>query len=119
MPEPPILKFTGCIRANFPLCPICPKASNFPCRPQPKEFLSRSAFAAARDDSRQVSTAFYLRNTSQTATFIGTDGKRLAKIHARVDLPHDSNGSYIIPLKAVEEMVRMLDVKKRSLRKSR
>ncbi|MGC1879086.1 MAG: DNA polymerase III subunit beta [Rhabdochlamydiaceae bacterium] len=76
-----------------------------------KELLSRSAFAAARDDSRQVLNGVLLEHAAQTATFIGTDGKRLAKIHSNVDLPPEFNGSYIIPLKAVEEMIRMLDVK--------
>lgn len=76
-----------------------------------KELLSRSAFAAARDDSHQVLNGILLQYAGPIATFIGTDGKRLAKIHTTVDLPADYKGSFIIPLKAVEEMVRMLDVK--------
>ncbi len=74
-----------------------------------KELLSRSVFAAAREDSRQVLNGVLLQNTAQVATFIGTDGKRLAKIHANVDLPPDFTGSYIVPLKAVEEIIRLLD----------
>ncbi|MBS0650336.1 MAG: DNA polymerase III subunit beta [Verrucomicrobia bacterium] len=76
-----------------------------------REMLSRTAFAAARDDSRQVLNGVYLQQANQTATFIGTDGKRLAKIHVPVDLPPEQTGSYIIPLKAVDEMIRILDNK--------
>ncbi len=79
-----------------------------------KEMLSRTAFAAARDDSRQVLNGVYLQQGNQTATFIGTDGKRLAKIHVQVELPAEQTGSYIIPLKAVDEMVRILDTKEES-----
>ncbi len=76
-----------------------------------KEMLSRTVFAAARDDTRQVLNGVYLQQANQTAIFIGTDGKRLAKIHVPVDLPPEQTGSYIIPLKAVDEMIRILDNK--------
>jgi DNA polymerase III subunit beta len=82
-----------------------------------KEMLSRSSFAAARDDSRQVINGVLLQNSNQTATFIGTDGKRLAKIHSTVELPAEFQGSHIIPIKAVEEMVRVLDSKEDELAK--
>lgn len=76
-----------------------------------KELLSRSAFAAARDDSRPVLNGVLLQNQGSIVTFVGTDGKRLAKIHSFVDLPPDFQGSFVIPLKAAEEMIRLLDVK--------
>ena len=76
-----------------------------------RELLLRSSFAAARDDSRQVLNGVLLQNMAQVITLTGTDGKRLSKIHMHVDLPQESSGSFILPLKAVEEMVRMLDVK--------
>lgn len=79
--------------------------------PMLRDMLSRTAFAAARDDSRQVLNGVYFQQANQVATFIGTDGKRLAKIHVAVDLPPEQVGSYIIPLKAVDEMIRILDNK--------
>ncbi len=105
-------KVHGMHKSEFPALPDLSEGVQFSLPSAAlRELLSRSAFAAARDDSRQVLNGILLQNTSQVATFIGTDGKRLAKIHARVDLPQDFNGSFIVPLKAVEEMVRMLDVK--------
>ncbi len=76
-----------------------------------KDMLSRTAFSAARDDSRHVLNGILLQSASRLTTFIGTDGKRLAKIHTAVDLPPDHVGNYILPLKAVEEIVRLLDNK--------
>lgn len=105
-------KVHGMHKSEFPALPDLSEGTQFSLpSPALKELLSRSAFAAARDDSRQVLNGVLLQNTAHTATFIGTDGKRLAKIHANIDLPSQFEGSFIVPLKAVEEMVRMLDVK--------
>lgn len=105
-------KVHGMHKSEFPSLPDLSEGTQFALPSASlKELLSRSAFAAARDDSRQVLNGIFLQNAAQTATFIGTDGKRLAKIHTSVELPQEFSGSFIIPLKAVEEMVRMLDVK--------
>jgi DNA polymerase-3 subunit beta len=76
-----------------------------------REVLERSAFAAARDDNRQILNGILLRNLKRQASFIGTDGKRLAKVIAEVDLPEEHEGAYVLPLKAVEEIVKLLDPK--------
>jgi DNA polymerase III subunit beta len=111
-------KIHGMHKNEFPSLPDLSESAQFSISSAAlKELLSRSAFAAARDDSRQVLNAVLLQNTAQIATFISTDGKRLAKIHSNVDLPQEFNGSYIIPLKAVDEMIRMLDVKEEALAK--
>jgi len=105
-------KINGMHKSEFPSLPDLSDSIQFSILSASlKELLSRSAFAAARDDSRQVLNGVLLQNTAQVVTLIGTDGKRLAKIHSNVDLPEDVRGSYIVPLKAVEEMIRMLDVK--------
>jgi DNA polymerase-3 subunit beta len=79
-----------------------------------RDMLSRTAFAAARDDSRQVLHGVCLQYSNNKATFIGTDGKRLAKIDASLPLPGDHSGTYIIPLKAIDEAIRILDGKEES-----
>ena len=71
--------------------------------------LYRSVFSAAKDDSRFMLNGVYLNIINGMATFIGTDGKRLAKLHTDVDLDASFQGSYKLPLKAVEEMIKMLD----------
>ncbi|MFA5250946.1 MAG: DNA polymerase III subunit beta [Parachlamydiales bacterium] len=76
-----------------------------------KEVLAKTSFAAAKDDSRYVLNGLYLQIQNGEASFIGTDGKRLAKTQTKIDLDAAFQGAYIIPLKAVEEMIRMLDEK--------
>lgn len=76
-----------------------------------KEMLVRSSFAAARDDNRQVLNGILLQHKEQVATFIGTDGKRLARIFTNVEITQEKPGTYVLPLKAVEEMIKLLDGK--------
>ena len=105
-------KINGMHKSEFPTLPDLSEGSQFSISSAGlKELLTRSSFAAARDDSRQVLNGILLQHSNQVATFIGTDGKRLAKIHSNIALADEQAGSYIIPLKAVEEMIRMLDVK--------
>lgn len=72
-----------------------------------KEMLSRTSFAAARDDSRQELNGVSFQQIDNKVTFIGTDGKRLAQLHTSTDSAH--SGSYILPIKAVEEMTKILE----------
>jgi len=74
-----------------------------------KEMLSKSAFAAAREDSRHVLNGVLMKVDKSNAVFIGTDGKRLAKVNTAVDLSDDHKHDYLIPLKAVEEIVKTID----------
>jgi DNA polymerase-3 subunit beta len=105
-------KIHGMHKGEFPALPELPDSHSFEVSDNLlKEMFSRTAFAAARDDSRHVLNGILLQSSSTFATFIGTDGKRLAKIHTSVELPPDHAGHYILPLKAVEEMIRMLDNK--------
>ncbi len=105
-------KVQGMHKNEFPAFPDLSEGANFSIGAATlRDLLARTAFAAARDDSRQVLNGILLHYGNQNATFVGTDGKRLAKIHTAIDLPAEQTGSYIIPLKAVEETIRMLDAK--------
>ncbi len=81
-----------------------------------REMLTRSSFAAARDDNRQVLNGILLQKAGNLAVFVGTDGKRLAKIVTSIESAAESTSSYVLPLKAVEEMVKLLDNKEASSR---
>ncbi len=74
-----------------------------------KEMLMRTAFAAARDDSRQVLNGVLMQKAANLATFVGTDGKRLARNQVEFGEETSETGAYIVPLKAVDEIVKMLD----------
>lgn len=105
-----VFKINGMSKAEFPALPdlngspeIALTSSNL------KEMFSKTAFSAAREDSRYMLNGVQLQIANQKATFIGTDGKRLAKTTANVTLDPSIAGQYVIPLKAVEEMIKMLD----------
>ncbi len=76
-----------------------------------KEMLVRSSFSAARDDNRQVLKGILFQYREKLATFVGTDGKRLARLFADIEFGEGQVGSYVLPLKAVEEIIALLDVK--------
>jgi DNA polymerase-3 subunit beta len=103
-------KLNGMDRAEFPSLPDVTGSIHFKIsQSQLKDMLYRTAFAVSREDNRYVLTGVYMHFSNSTATFVGTDGKRLAKSHLSVDLDPSFTGNYIIPLKAVEEIVKNLE----------
>lgn len=74
-----------------------------------KTLLQRSAFAAAKEDSRHVLNGLQMKLESNKLTLTGTDGKRLSKLFAEGSFQFESKLDVIIPLRAVEEMIKMLD----------
>lgn len=75
-----------------------------------KEALSRSSFAAAGlDDRRPMLNTLSLACSGKIATFLSTDGKRLAKIVTPLGLSQEHSSSYAIPLRIVSEMIHLLD----------
>jgi len=74
-----------------------------------KTLLQRSAFSAAKEDSRHVLNGLQMRLESNRLTVTGTDGKRLSKLFTEGSFSFNSKIEAIIPLRAVEEMIKMLD----------
>ncbi len=105
-----VFKVNGMNKSEFPALPdltgsteIVFTSANL------KEMLSKTAFSAAREDSRYMLNGIQVQIGGQKATFTGTDGKRLAKATTAIAIDPTVQGTYVIPLKAVEEMVKMLD----------
>jgi DNA polymerase-3 subunit beta len=73
-----------------------------------KDVLFRTAFTVSREDNRYVLTGVFLRISNRQATFMGTDGKRLSRSFLPVDVDEDFSGNFVIPLKAVEEILKNL-----------
>lgn len=108
-----IFKVNGMGKAEFPSFP------DFSASPEIsfesaalKEALSKTAFAAAREDSRYMLNGVQLQIQGEEAVFIGTDGKRLAKASSPIQAEGNVRGAYVIPLKAIEELIRILDESK-------
>jgi len=70
--------------------------------------LYRTAFAVSREEGRFVLTGILTTLEGGKMTFVGTDGKRLAKAETAVQADATAEGQYILPLKAVEEVLKGL-----------
>lgn len=105
-----VFKINGMNKSEFPHLPDLTGSPEFSLSHATlKDLLSKTAFSAAREDSRYTLNGVQLQIAAQKATFIGTDGKRLAKTFAPIAIDASVQGQYVIPLKAVEEMIKMLD----------
>lgn len=101
-------KLNGMASTEFPALPDLGGATQFGI-PQSKlrELLFRTAFAVSREENRYVLTGVLCRIADGTATFVGTDGKRLAKTKGRAPIDPALGGAYVLPLKAVEEVIKV------------
>jgi len=102
-------KLNGMNRNEFPALPSVTGAIHFKIKQSElKDMFFRTSFAVSREDNRYVLTGVYFHIRGGDATFVGTDGKRLARAHINVQIDPTFDASYIIPLKAVEEVLKTL-----------
>lgn len=102
-------KMHGMDKGEYPALPDLEGAVKFSLKEEVLgDMFFRTSFAVSREDNRYVLTGVFLEIKEGMATFTGTDGKRLAKTHLPVPAEVTFTGSYIIPLKAVEEMTKNL-----------
>lgn len=103
-------KLHGMSQKEFPGLPDVAGSSHFKIKQSElKDMFFRTSFSVSREDNRYVLTGVFLNIADGIATFTGTDGKRLAKTQIPVPLNPSIKGSYIIPLKAVEEIYKNLN----------
>ncbi len=102
-------KLHGMSRQEFPALPDFEGAARFVIKQKVlRDMLYRTSFAVSREDSRYALTGLLMRISNGVATFVGTDGKRLARAHVSLEIDPEFAGDYIIPLKAVEEISKNL-----------
>ncbi len=105
-----VFKINGMNKAEFPQLPDLTGSPEFSISQSSlREMLLKTVFSAAREDSRYTLNGVQLQIANQKATFIGTDGKRLAKTSTQIAIDPSIQGTYVIPLKGVEEMGKMLE----------
>lgn len=102
-------KLHGMSKKEFPSLPDLAGATQFTIKQGDlKDMFFRTSFAVSREDNRYVLTGVFLQIANGSATFVGTDGKRLAKSQIPVALDPAIKGDYIVPIKAVEEILKNL-----------
>jgi len=76
-----------------------------------KAMLGRTSFAISTDESRYVLNGVYICLKDHKMTMVATDGRRLALADEEVEISEKSQGEFIIPAKAVNELNRLLQEK--------
>jgi DNA polymerase-3 subunit beta len=76
-----------------------------------KGMLRKTSFAISTDESRYVLNGIFISLKEHKMTMVATDGRRLALVDEEVDIPENSQGEFIIPTKAVNELNRLLGEK--------
>lgn len=102
-------KIHGMNHSEYPSLPDLNDAKQIKIRQNDlKEMFYCTAFAVSREDTRYALTGVHMHISHGEATFVGTDGKRLARSRIPVDIESSFIGGYIVPLKAVEEIFKNL-----------
>jgi DNA polymerase-3 subunit beta len=73
-----------------------------------RSMLRKTSFAISSDESRYVLNGIHIVLKEHKMTLVATDGRRLALVDEEVDIPENSQGEFIVPTKAVNEMTRLL-----------
>lgn len=81
---------------------------SFPCFTI-KEMIRKTSYSVAQEDSRFVFNGLFMKSDNNKLSFIGTDGRRLAKIDRTVSEKIPFEKGVIVPHKAVKEILKMID----------
>ncbi|MDA0989964.1 MAG: DNA polymerase III subunit beta [Verrucomicrobia bacterium] len=73
-----------------------------------REMLRKSSYAASADETRYVLNGVFLSFKGGKLTMVATDGRRLALVEQEVDFPSEGQADYILPTKAVNELMHIL-----------
>ncbi len=73
-----------------------------------KRMLQKTSFAVSREDPRHFLTGMYFTIADKRLRLVGTDGRRLSRISRDIDIAEDATAKLIVPIKAVEELEKML-----------
>jgi len=76
-----------------------------------KGMMKKTSFAISTDESRYVLNGIFISLKDHKMTMVATDGRRLALVDEEVDISEKSDGEFIVPGKAVNELNRLLQDK--------
>jgi len=76
-----------------------------------KAMMKKTSFAISTDEARYVLNGIFISLKEHKMTIVATDGRRLALTDEEVDISEKSQGEFIIPAKAVNELNRLLQEK--------
>ena len=105
-------KLLGLSDEDFPTAADFPSTSHIKFKEVDfKKMLDRISYAVSLDDTRKVLHGILCSIKENTVTVVATDGKRLALVEKVPEEFKGEEGDTIIPLKAANEVKRILDNK--------
>jgi DNA polymerase-3 subunit beta len=106
---PSYYKLNGLAAEEFPPLPRFAEKKRV-ILPQDKlrSMLRKTSFAISTDETRFVLNGIYFSLKEHKITMVATDGRRLALVDEEVDIPVESDGEFIVPTKAINELNRLL-----------
>ena len=69
-----------------------------------RSMMKKTSFAISTDESRYVLNGIFFSLKDHKMTMVATDGRRLALVDEEVDVSEGSQGEFIVPAKAVNEL---------------
>ena len=76
-----------------------------------RAMLRKTSYAISTDETRYVLNGILFSLKDHKFTMVATDGRRLALVEEEAEIPADSQGEFIIPSKAINELSRLLQDK--------
>ena len=73
-----------------------------------REMFRLTAFAVSRDEARYVLNGILVRIGGKRLRMVATDGRRLAMVERELQEPTGVEREFILPIKAVQELTRIL-----------
>lgn len=73
-----------------------------------KDMLRLTSFAVSHEESRYVLNGVLMEISDEIIRIVATDGRRLAKIEKKLSVPVKTDIAVIIPIKAIQEIIRNL-----------
>jgi len=110
--SPGVLKINGLSADEFPPLPKF-KEDKKVVLPQEtvRGMMKKTSFSISTDESRYVLNGIFISLKDHKMTMVATDGRRLALVDEEVDVAENSQGEFIVPAKAVNELNRLLQDK--------
>jgi DNA polymerase-3 subunit beta len=106
---PSFYKINGLAADEFPPQPKFDEKKKLTV-PQEKlrSMLRKTSFAISTDETRYVLNGIFFMLKEHKFTMVATDGRRLALVDEDVDISEASQGEFIVPTKAINELNRLL-----------
>ena len=73
-----------------------------------REMLRKTSYAVSQDETRHVLNGVLLAFKEGKLTMVSTDGRRLALVEHEIEFPPEAEAEMILPIKAVNELTRIL-----------